>query len=61
VKEINDADFADNADATAIDDVELKSDADVYTLQGIHVGKATDLNTLPKGIYVIGGRKVMVK
>ena len=56
VKELND-DF----DATSIDDIKSTTTGDVYTLQGIYVGKNIDLNTLPKGIYVVGGKKIMVK
>ena len=55
-KDINDADFA----ATAIDDVESVATGDVYTLQGIYVGKNVDMRTLPKGIYIVGGKKVTV-
>lgn len=36
-------------------------DAEVYNLQGIRVGRASGLGTLPAGIYISGGRKVMVK
>ena len=56
VKELND-DF----DATAIDDLMATTTGDVYTLQGIHVGKNIDLKTLPKGIYVVNGKKFMNK
>ena len=31
----------------------------VYNLQGIKVGRASDLYNLPGGIYIIGGRKVI--
>lgn len=34
---------------------------DVYTLNGELVGRDLDLTTLPKGIYVVNGRKVAVK
>ncbi|MDE6369206.1 MAG: hypothetical protein K2K94_08200, partial [Muribaculaceae bacterium] len=38
--------------------------ADVYNLQGIRIArqaKATDVNALPAGIYVVNGQKVIVK
>lgn len=36
-------------------------DAEVYNLQGIRVGRAADLPTLPAGVYISGSRKVIVK
>ena len=56
VKELND-DF----DATAIDDVMATTTGDVYTLQGVHVGKDVDLKTLPKGIYIVNKKKIMIE
>ena len=36
--------------------------ANVYNLQGIEVKRdATDLGGLPSGLYIIGGKKVLVK
>lgn len=35
-------------------------DADVYTITGINLGKA-DVNSLPAGIYIKGGKKFLVK
>lgn len=32
---------------------------DVYNLQGIRVGKASDLNNLPRGIYIVRGKKLI--
>lgn len=57
VKEFNNEDF----DTTAIDDIKSTTTGDVYTLQGIHVGKNIDLKALPKGIYIISGKTVMIK
>ena len=57
VKELNDTEF----DTTGIDDVMADGNGDVYTLQGTLVGKDIDLKSLPKGIYVVGGKKVYVK
>lgn len=33
----------------------------VYSLQGLYVGKTSDLKSLPKGIYIVNGKKIMVK
>ena len=33
----------------------------VYSLQGLYVGKTSDLKNLPKGIYIVNGKKVLVK
>ncbi|MDE6310323.1 MAG: hypothetical protein K2L96_00700 [Muribaculaceae bacterium] len=39
-------------------EVSAEGDAAVYNLQGIRVGKASELNKLPKGTYISGGLKV---
>ena len=58
---------AGNADliSTAISNVEADGgarDANVYTLSGVMVRQAgQSLDGLPKGIYVVGGKKVVVK
>lgn len=45
-----------------IDTIFNESAQDVYTLSGVLVRKqATNLNGLPKGVYVVGGQKVLVK
>ncbi len=36
-------------------------EGDVYNVQGLYVGKAVDLNRLPKGIYIVNGKKYTVK
>ena len=47
---------------TAIEGIESANvDGDVYTLQGIYVGRDVDKNRLPKGIYIIDGKKTFVK
>ncbi len=33
----------------------------VYTLQGVYIGKNVDSSKLPKGIYIVDGKKVYVK
>jgi len=45
---------------TGIEDltVNCNEDADVYTITGINLGKA-DVNTLPAGLYIKGGKKYM--
>ena len=49
---------------TGISGVNMTEDEpfDIYNLQGIKVkSKATDLRGLPRGIYIINGKKVAVK
>lgn len=50
---------------TGIGTAEIASEADanapVFDLQGRRVAVATQLNRLPKGIYIVNGRKVVVK
>ena len=56
-------------DSSGIDDVLTETDAnapvDVYNIQGMLVRKqvnsAEALQSLPRGIYIVGGRKVLVK
>ena len=54
-----------NGEGTAVDNIIVNREAkDVYTISGIKVrqnvkGNAT--NGLPKGIYIVGGKKVIVK
>lgn len=36
-------------------------EGDVYNVQGLHVGKDVDMNRLPKGIYIVNGKKYSVK
>lgn len=37
------------------------SNADVYNMQGIRVANAADMNALPAGIYIVNGKKAIVK
>lgn len=49
-------------DATGIASVAAdNADADVYNLQGIRVATKDSVNKLPAGIYIVSGRKVVVK
>jgi len=49
-------------ESTGIGEISVTSPADVYTLQGHKVRtKVTTLEGLPKGVYVINGKKVVVK
>lgn len=52
-----------DGNTTAIDEVEQAGTTfTVYTLQGVLVREqATTLNGLPKGIYIVNGKKVVVK
>ena len=48
--------------STGISTVEAEGeDAPVYTVSGLRVGTAADLKSLPKGIYITGGKKIVVK
>lgn len=37
------------------------AEGDVYTVQGLYVGKNVDVKRLPKGIYIVNGKKCTVK
>ena len=39
---------------------ELENDT-VYNLQGVKVGSRSEMKSLPRGIYIIGGKKVVVR
>lgn len=49
--------------ATGIEGVGTGCDErlDVYTLQGVSLGEDADVNNLPKGVYIIDGKKVSLK
>ena len=50
------------AESTSIGTVSVEHSADIYNLQGKKVrSKATTLKGLPKGVYIINGRKHVVK
>ena len=49
---------------TGISDINTKTKVDsdaVYNINGQYVGKNVDMNTLPKGVYIINGKKKIVK
>ena len=47
---------------TGIREISADNPVDVYNMQGNKVrSKATTLSGLPKGIYIVNGRKVIVK
>lgn len=48
-------------DIEAIQTTEYEAQTDVYTLQGTRIQSATKGARLPKGIYIINGKKVIVK
>jgi hypothetical protein len=53
--------IGDSSSATGIQDIMLNGtnvNAKIYTLDGRYVG--TDAQTLSKGVYVIGNKKVVV-
>lgn len=43
----------------AVEDVESDVEIPVYNLGGIKVGMSSDMPRLPRGIYIIGGKKVV--
>ena len=55
----------DDSDTMATDihniEDETPSSSKIYTIQGQLVGENIDASSLPKGIYIINGKKVMVK
>lgn len=64
------AEFTPEADATltvtsttGVEDVTVDNQAvhTVYNLQGMRVEQSTELHSLPAGVYVVGGKKVLVK
>ena len=55
-------DDADEYEETAIKDMQMANgDEAVYNLNGLRVANKRDMNRLPKGIYIVGGRKVTLK
>lgn len=51
-------------ETTGISDINTKTKVDsdaVYNINGQYVGKNIDMNTLPKGVYIINGQKKIVK
>lgn len=52
--------FGDSGVRSVLVDQAIDSDA-VYNLQGIRVGSRSELNSLPRGLYIVGQQKVTVK
>jgi hypothetical protein len=56
--------FTVDGEATAIEGINIKANAtgDVYNVNGMYMGRAEDvMKSLPRGIYVINNKKVVVK
>lgn len=55
--------FVVDAEATAIEGVESEGEtgSGVYTLQGVALGGIKDVENLPRGVYIMDGKKVSVK
>lgn len=55
--------FVVDAEATAIKGVasEGETGSGVYTLQGVALGGIKDVENLPRGVYILDGKKVSVK
>ena len=63
-KAVNNVIFAIDGEATAIEGINFSTRAtgEVYNLNGMYMGRAEDvMNSLPRGIYVINNKKVVVK
>jgi hypothetical protein len=61
---VNNAIFTIDGEATAIEGMNFKviTTGDVYNVNGMYMGRAEDvMSTLPRGIYVINNKKVVVK
>ena len=56
----NNDDFTSDAVLSLMPD-EVSPNSPVYDLRGIRVGTEADLNRLPRGVYVTGGKKVVRK
>jgi len=51
-----------NAKANEVDDLNRDTSGKVYSISGVFMkNNAADLNNLPKGIYVVNGKKYVVK
>jgi hypothetical protein len=47
-------------ESSGLQSIELdQSDAEVYDIRGVRQGKASDIKSLPKGIYIINKKKVI--
>lgn len=54
--------FTIDDETTSIEGIESTiAEGDVYTVQGIYVGHNVDRSRLPKGVYIVGGKKVLIK
>lgn len=55
--------FVVDAEATGIEGVasEGETGSGVYTLQGVALGGIKDVESLPRGVYIMDGKKVSVK
>ena len=46
----------------AIEAITFKAPVDVYTIDGRKVrSQVTTISDLPKGVYIVGGRKIILK
>ena len=42
-------------------DIQHSNDADIYSMDGKKFGNVSDTPTLPTGLYIIGGKKILMK
>ncbi|MCH5223065.1 MAG: hypothetical protein J1E82_03415, partial [Muribaculaceae bacterium] len=47
-------------ETSGVNAIGIEKDAAIYTIQGVKVN-TTDLNNLNNGIYIIGGKKVVIR
>lgn len=52
-----------DGELTAIEGISTnyRNNDDVYSVSGVYMGKASDMNKLSRGIYIVNGKKVIVK
>lgn len=49
-------------DSTGIKDFRVEYlTGNVYTIDGVYMGKDIDMNTVKRGVYIVDGKKVVVK
>ncbi len=54
--------FVVDDDPTSVDGVPYMSKVGhVYTVQGLYVGRNVDMKLLPSGIYIVDGKKILIK
>lgn len=55
------ANYTNTVDESGVEAVEAENVLTVYGIDGVSLGTTNDINALPKGFYIVNGRKVLVK